>query len=78
MGVVGEAIGKWCSVNNLRKFSVRFHVITKPGENIMVYDKDEKEEWICETEAVNPLGEVKLKGILKLIVNCNIKCNTFE
>ena len=69
MGFIGQAIGQWVSVDDLAKFSVRFNVITKPGEKITVRGSvvDEKEDrWICEAQAVNEAGEVKVKGYFEV------------
>ncbi len=64
MGFVGQAIGQWFPVKDLAKFSVRFKAMTRPGEKITVQGRvvEEKEDrWICEAEAVNDDGEVKVK-----------------
>ncbi|SER82772.1 MaoC/PaaZ C-terminal domain-containing protein [Psychrobacillus sp. OK032] len=69
MGFIGQAIGEWVSVDDLAKFSVRFKAITKPGEKITVRGKviDDKDGcWVCEAEAVNEGGEVKVKGIFEV------------
>lgn len=69
MGVIGKAIGQWFSVDDLAKFSVRFKAMTKPGEKITVRGSvlEEKEDrWVCEAEAVNDGGEVKVKGLFEI------------
>lgn len=69
MGFVGQAIGEWTTIDDLKKFSVRFQAMTKPGERITVRGRviDEKEDrWVCEAEALNEAGEVKLKGTFEM------------
>nr|WP_174733380.1 MaoC/PaaZ C-terminal domain-containing protein [Mesobacillus harenae] len=69
MGFIGQAIGEWFSAEDLVKFSVRFKAMTKPGEKITVRGNivDEKDDrWICEAEAVNEAGEVKVKGFFEI------------
>lgn len=69
MGFVGQAIGQWFPVKDLAKFSVRFKAMTRPGEKITVQGRiiDEKENcWICEAEAVNEAGEVKVKALFDI------------
>ena len=69
MGFIGQAIGEWVSVDDLSKFSVRFKAITRPGEKITVKGRvvDEMDDcWICEAEAVNEVGEVKVKGFFEV------------
>lgn len=69
MGFVGQAIGQWFPVKDLAKFSVRFKAMTRPGEKITVQGRvvDEKENrWICEAEAVNDEGEVKVKAFFEI------------
>lgn len=69
MGFIGQAIGEWFSVDDLAKFSVRFKAMTRPGEKITVKGSviDEKEDrWVCEAEAVNEAGEVKVKGFFEI------------
>ena len=65
MGYIGQAIGEWFSVDDLAKFSVRFKAMTKPGERITVRGNIVQEladRFVCEAEAVNDAGEVKVKG----------------
>ncbi|MFD4818042.1 MaoC/PaaZ C-terminal domain-containing protein [Peribacillus butanolivorans] len=69
MGFIGKAIGDWVSVEDLAKFSVRFKAITRPGEKIIVNGRvvNEIEDcWVCEAEAVNEDGEVKVKGFFEV------------
>ena len=65
MGFIGQAIGEWCSVDDLAKFNVRFRAMTRPGEKITVKGSvidETADRWVCEAEAVNEAGEVKVKG----------------
>lgn len=69
MGFVGQGIGQWVSVDDLAKFSVRFRAMTKPGEKITVKGSvvgETEGRWICEAEAVNEGGEVKVKGFFEV------------
>jgi acyl dehydratase len=69
MGFIGKAIGQWFSVDDLAKYSVRFKAMTKPGEKITVRGSvvEEKEDrWVCEAEAVNEGGEVKVKAFFEI------------
>ncbi|WML53432.1 MaoC/PaaZ C-terminal domain-containing protein [Neobacillus sp. PS3-12] len=69
MGFIGEAIGQWFSIDDLVKFSVRFKAMTKPGEQITVrgsvVDKL-TDRLVCEAEAINESGEVKVKGLFEI------------
>lgn len=69
MGFVGQAIGQWFDVKDLAKFSVRFKAMTRPGEKISVHGRvvDEADNrWICEAEALNDEGEVKVKAFFEI------------
>ena len=69
MGFVGQAIGQWFSNDQLLKFSSRFKAMTRPGEKIIVQGRvvDEKEHcWICEAEAINEQGEIKVKAYFEI------------
>lgn len=69
MGFVGQAIGQWFPVKDLAKFTVRFKAMTRPGEKISVNGRivDEKDNrWICEAEAINDEGEVKVKAFFEI------------
>ena len=69
MGFVGQAIGQWFPVKDLAKFTVRFKAMTRPGEKISVHGRivDEKNNrWICEAEAINDEGEVKVKAFFEI------------
>ena len=69
MGFIGQAIGQWVSVDNLAKFSVRFKAITRPGEKITVRGSvvnEIEDHWVCEAEAINERGEVKIKGFFEV------------
>ncbi|CAM5791044.1 MULTISPECIES: MaoC/PaaZ C-terminal domain-containing protein [Brevibacillus] len=61
-GFIGHAIGKWCGVENLLRFSTRFRSMTRPGERIVVTGKvvgETADAWQCEAQAANEQGEVK-------------------
>ena len=80
MGFVGQAIGQWFPIDQLAKFSVRFKAMTKPGERISVAGRivDETEErWICEAEAVNEDGEVKVSAAFE-VRNKDIHSSAFN
>ena len=69
MGFIGQAIGQWFPVKDLAKFSVRFKAMTRPGEKITVIGRvvEEKDDrLICEAEAVNEEGEVKVKAFFEI------------
>ncbi|MFJ8246853.1 MaoC/PaaZ C-terminal domain-containing protein [Peribacillus asahii] len=69
MGFVGQAISQWFSTKDLVKFSTRFRAMTRPGEKITVQGSvvDETEDrWICQAEAVNDAGEVKVKSFFEI------------
>ena len=68
-GFVGQAIGNWFSVKDLAKFSSRFKAMTRPGEKITVKGSvvgETAERWLCEAEAVNEAGEVKVKAAFEI------------
>ncbi|AZV42800.1 MaoC/PaaZ C-terminal domain-containing protein [Peribacillus asahii] len=69
MGFVGQAIGQWFSTKDLVKFSTRFRAMTRPGEKITVQGHvvdETAERWICQAEAVNDVGEVKVKAFFEI------------
>jgi acyl dehydratase len=69
MGFIGQAIGQWFSIDDLSKFSVRFKAMTKPGEKITVRGtvvEDREDRLICEAEAGNEGGELKVKGYFEI------------
>ena len=69
MGFIGKAIGQWFSVDDLAKFSVRFKAMTKPGETITVRGsvlEETEDRLICEAEAINDAGEVKVKSSFEI------------
>ena len=70
MGFVGQAIGQWFTTKDLAKFSTRFKAMTRPGEKITVNGsvvKETDDRWICEAEAVNEVGEVKVKAFFEIM-----------
>ncbi len=63
MGFVGQAIGQWVSVGDLRSYKARFKAMTRPGERITVNGQilqENADYFTCTAEAVNDQGEVKL------------------
>lgn len=65
MGFVGQAIHTWFHAGDLLKFSVRFRGMTRPGEKIIVKGSvvaEKEDRWLCEAEAVNEAGEVKVSA----------------
>jgi len=68
-GFVGQAISQWFSTKDLVKFSTRFRAMTRPGEKITVQGsvvEETEERWICQAEAVNEAGEVKVKSSFEI------------
>ena len=68
-GFVGQAIGQWFSTKDLVKFSTRFRAMTRPGEKITVQGsvvEETEDRWICQAEAVNEAGEVKVKSSFEI------------
>ncbi|RID88468.1 3-hydroxyacyl-ACP dehydratase [Peribacillus asahii] len=68
-GFVGQAIGQWFSTKDLVKFSTRFRAMTRPGEKITVQGSvvdETADRWICQAEAVNEAGEVKVKSSFEI------------
>ena len=68
-GFVGQAISQWFSTKDLVKFSSRFRAMTRPGEKITVQGSvvdETADRWICQAEAVNEAGEVKVKSSFEI------------
>ncbi|USK61721.1 MaoC/PaaZ C-terminal domain-containing protein [Peribacillus asahii] len=68
-GFVGQAISQWFSTKDLVKFSTRFRAMTRPGEKITVQGsvvEETENRWICQAEAVNEAGEVKVKSSFEI------------
>ncbi|MFB5284135.1 MaoC/PaaZ C-terminal domain-containing protein [Peribacillus sp. Hz7] len=68
-GFVGQAISQWFSTKDLVKFSTRFRAMTRPGEKITVQGsvvEETEDRWICQAEAVNEAGEVKVKSSFEI------------
>lgn len=73
MGFVGQAVTNWIPNRCLKKFQARFSAVTKPGDVITVTGKvvDKKNEEgliICELQATDQKGEVKINGRLEAIL----------
>ena len=69
MGFVGQAIATWIPHECLKKFSVRFRGMTRPGDVITVSGKvtDKSEDGpvrsiTCEVTAEDQKGETKIVG----------------
>jgi acyl dehydratase len=69
MGFAGDAICRWFSRKQLRRFKVRFAAMTRPGEQIVlsgqVLEKLEvngETRFLCKVEARNSDDELKLLG----------------
>ncbi|MCE5275046.1 MAG: MaoC/PaaZ C-terminal domain-containing protein [Syntrophaceae bacterium] len=69
MGFVGQAITAWIPRRDLRRFTVRFAGMTRPGNTITitgrVVDKrtrDGENLITCEVVAVDEQGDVKVSG----------------
>jgi acyl dehydratase len=75
MGFAGEALTTWVPRSAIRKFSVRFSAITRPGDEIQVRGelagREETEEGTLVTikvQAVDQKGEVKVKGTCEALM----------
>jgi acyl dehydratase len=69
MGFVGQMISAWVRPEQVRRFSVRFTGISRPGDAITVTGKviekmvvDGEPRVRCEVEAVDQAGQRKVKG----------------
>jgi len=67
MGTIGQAITAWVEKKYLKKFSVRFLGMTKPGNTITVTGKviDKKSDGniiTCEVQAADETGDIKATG----------------
>lgn len=69
MGMAGEALTTWFSLNQLKLFQVRFANMTYPGEQLTIHGSVgspyiENDEMLQKgtLQVVNEDGEIKLKG----------------
>ena len=74
MGFMGQAITRWVSKRNLKRFQVRFRGMTFPGDSISisatVAKKTPERDYLrilCHAEAKDQKGEVKLTGQFEFI-----------
>ena len=74
MGFVGQAITRWVSKRDLKRFQVRFKGMTFPGDVISVSatvaEKTAEREnlrILCHTEAKDQKGEIKLTGHFEVL-----------
>ena len=74
MGFVGQAITRWVSKRNLKRFQVRFKGMTIPGDTISVSAtvtektaEGENLRIVCHTEAKDQKGEIKLSGQFEVL-----------
>ena len=75
MGFVGQAITTWIPHDGLKKFSVRFRGMTRPGDVITVSGKvtDKNADgracsFTCELTAADQKGEAKIVGSLEAVL----------
>jgi len=69
MGFVGQAITTWAPRRYLKRFKARFTAVTQPGDVITVDGKLAKKSVagnkltvVCDTQARDQNGEVKISG----------------
>ena len=74
MGFVGQAITRWVSKRNLKRFQVRFKGMTFPGDTISVSAtvtektaEGENLRIVCHAEAKDQKGEIKLSGQFEVL-----------
>ena len=74
MGFVGQAITRWVSKRDLKRFQVRFKGMTFPGDTISVSatvaektTEGESLRILCNTEAKDQKGEIKLTGQFEVL-----------
>ena len=74
MGFVGQAITRWVSKRDLKRFQVRFKGMTFPGDTISVSAtvaektaEGENLRILCHTKAKDQNGEIKLTGQFEVL-----------
>jgi acyl dehydratase len=74
MGFIGQAITRWVSKRNLKRFQVRFKGMTFPGDVISIsatiaekIAEGENFRILCTTEAKDQRGEIKLTGQFEVL-----------
>ena len=78
MGFMGQAITRWVSKRDLKRFQVRFKGMTFPGDTISVsatvaekIAEGENLRILCHTEAKDQKGEIKLTGQFEVLYPVN-------
>lgn len=69
MGMLSQGVTSWVSRKSLKKLQVRFSKMTYPGETIQIVGKvlEKKADnlVLCEVQAKNIEGEVKVVGVFE-------------
>ncbi|MCM3180451.1 MaoC/PaaZ C-terminal domain-containing protein [Cytobacillus horneckiae] len=69
MGMLSHGVTSWVSRKNIKKLQVRFSKMTFPGETIQivgkVLEKKANNIVLCEVQAKNIEGEVKVAGVFE-------------
>lgn len=73
MGMVSKAVTSWVPRKNIKKYNVRFKKMTYPGEVIevvgKVLEKNQDNTVLCEVQARNLDGEVKVSGHFEAVLS---------
>lgn len=74
MGILGQMVSSWAGIKNIKKYSVNFKAITKPGDILTAkgsvsrkYETEEGKFVDCKLQVEDQNGEVKVAG------KCTIK-----
>lgn len=72
MGFVGQAITDWIPKKCLKKFSVRFAGMTRPGDTVTVTgkvrEKADGNKIVCDVQAKNQKEEVLVTGYFEAVL----------
>ncbi len=72
MGFVGQAITDWIPKKCLKKFSVRFAGMTRPGDTVTVTgkvrEKADGNKIVCDVQAKNQKEEVLVAGFFEAVL----------
>lgn len=72
MGFVGQAITDWVPKKCLKKFSVRFAGMTRPGDTVTVTgkvrEKADGNKIVCDVQAKNQKEEVLVAGFFEAVL----------
>ena len=72
MGFVGQAITDWIPKKCLKRFSVRFAGMTRPGDTVTVTgkvrEKADGNKIVCDVQAKNQKEEVLVAGFFEAIL----------